>query len=280
MLNEAIPCIRSLLCALVTLLAIGVTPGYADDGTTVMSDLQFKIIAIRGSAEVEIRQGERHEVQLRGIALDPEDPYVYVDNGVLHIGNRQRISGRKDIKVKIVLPDMQRLAIAGNGTTYLRPFNGNVATIEMAGSGTLRAHALKYKELEIRQSGASDIEIVQLDSAILSVNSAGAGDLRLGGLTTGEMRANLGGSGGISLGELGGTIGTVRLNLAGSGGVDLLAAATDEANVNLVGSSSARLQVETLLDVRILGSGSVRYRGEPRISSSVLGSGRVTPLGA
>jgi hypothetical protein len=127
--------------------------------------------------------------------------------------------------------------------------------------------------LEVSGSGnATGIGTLRGDSTVLA---SGSGSVELTGLAMTGVVVDLSGSGGVTLG---GTADTQQVTLSGSGGYDGSGLITAEADVEVDGSGSARVQVTDRLSATVNGSGDITYTGNPpQVDRSTSGSGDIVP---
>lgn len=124
----------------------------------------------------------------------------------------------------------------------------------------------------------------------------GSGDIRsTGTLVTDKLDTGITGTGSIDLDvqattltstitgtgteEIRGHAINHQIQMPGAGRVDALALETRNTTINIIGSGSAEVQVNTSLSIKIIGSGSVVYSGNPvDIQQSITGSGNIQRL--
>lgn len=142
--------------------------------------------------------------------------------------------------------------LSSSRKSKVRLRTGELHEITLAGSGSLHfKNRLKTNalELSLASSGSADIAV---EAKKLSISIAGSGDVEAEGEVT-----------------------TLALSIAGSGdfaGGDLRALSAD---LSIVGSGDAKVNVDKVLDISIIGSGDVSYYGNPFVSRSILGSGSI-----
>ena len=107
------------------------------------------------------------------------------------------------------------------------------------------------RELDIKLSGASR-STLNVDADRTNIDLSGSSDL------------DLKGAGDLLIGEL-----------SGASKLEAFDYPVAEAELDLSGSSSARVKVSKLLDVKASGASSVRYRGAPELKSKLSGSSTV-----
>lgn len=245
--------ITSLLCSLA--LSPALLPGTAQaadvqgSGTAATETRtvpEFQAVALSGSIDLVVRQGDTPSVQVR--ADDNLLPLLetVVETGgkgaTLQVrwkrsgggwfGGGQSISTRTPVVVTVVAPRLTALSTAGAGNIRLESFS----------------------------------------TPLLNVSIAGSGDARLDGLSADELGVRISGSGNVT-GR--GTAAKTSVSIAGSGDVRLADLRSDEVSVSIAGSGDAAVNAQKTLSVRIAGSGDVVYTGNAELKTSVAGSGSV-----
>ena len=244
--------------------------------TKRVEGLEFSRVTVIGDVEVEIRQGDANELQLRGDADDLAEQPFYVAGDTLVLGaNASRPeTGLEGIKYKLTARELRYLKLAGSGQVYMKPMQLDQANLVVEGSGDVKAFELEGREITLAVSGSGDLQAASVVTRSLSLVMSGSGDIHVGKLQAEEVEVALRGSGDIGLEEPG-TAERIEVNIAGSGDVDLSLLAAPLAEVNIVGSGTGHVGEVESLEVNILGSGDVYYRGEPRVERSVFGSGEL-----
>jgi hypothetical protein len=219
-------------------LAVAATaPLSAQAGTEARTVGEFDAIALGGSFNLKVSQGDKTSVEVQ--ASDKLLPLIetVVDNGRLEVrwkrGTKTWGWSDSEIKVTVVTPKLRALSTAGSGDIQLQPFNTPALKLSIAGSGNAVLTALATDEL--------------------GVTVAGSGDVKGSGKAT-----------------------KIAISIAGSGDVKLIEMKSDDATVKISGSGSATVNAVKTLAVSIAGSGDVTYSGEASVKSSVAGSGSVT----
>ena len=236
--------------------------------TQRVEGLEFRRVMVIGDVEVEIRQGETVELQLRGDLAEPPF-YVLGDTLVLGATAARPDAGLDGVKYRLSAPDLRHLKLTGSGEVYVQPMQLEEIHLVVEGSGDLKAFELEGRDITLAVSGSGDLQAaVLLD--VLSAYVRGA--LHAGKAE--EVAVALKGSGDISV-KAPGTVERIEVSIAGSGDVDLSQVAAQAAEVNIVGSGTGRVGKVEALEVNILGSGDVYYRGEPRLERSIFGSGEL-----
>ena len=256
----------------IALLLMTALPLHAE--TQRVEGLEFRRVTVIGDVEVEIRQGETVELQLRGDADDLAEPPFYVVGDTLVLGATaaRPDAGLDGVKYKLSARDLQHLKLTGSGEVYLQPMQLEEIHLVVEGSGDLKAFELEGRDITLAVSGSGDLQAAVVSTRSLDLVMSGSGDIHVGELKAEEVAVALKGSGDISV-QAPGTVERIEVNIAGSGDVDLSQVAAQAAEVNIVGSGTGRVGQVEVLEVNILGSGDVYYRGEPRLERSIFGSG-------
>jgi len=127
--------------------------------------------------------------------------------------------------------------------------------------------------LELSGSGSAQGDGVLQGDADLTVS--GSGSANLTGVTLTSVVVNLSGSGNV---QLGGRAMTQRVTISGSGNYDGSALSTEQADVEVNGSGSARVDVTGRLSATVAGSGDITYSGNPsQVDRASSGSGEIIP---
>ena len=208
--------------------------GNGDITTVSRSVAGFSQVSIHGNIDLEITQGDKYEVRLKG----DENLLRYINldkNGnelIVKIQNGIRISSDDPIKIFISMPLVTKINMVGSGDAEMvgKFSTGEKFQLEMAGSGDFEG---------------------SLNCPVVEVNIMGSGDARLHGETR-----------------------QIRVNVMGSGKMDGLNLKSEEADVNVAGSGGVSVYASQELKVNILGSGDVRFAGNPvNVERNVIGSG-------
>lgn len=199
----------------------------------------FSSIALRGSIDLVVRQGEREAVQV--MADDNIVPLVQTlvegtgEARVLRIQLKagESIRTRNRIEVTVDLVKLHSIAASGSGDIAVKP--------------------LKTPSLSLSISGSSDAKFEQIEAGSFSISIAGSGDVAARG------KAN-----------------KLDIAIAGSGDVRARELMADEVSVSIAGSGDASVTATKVLSASIAGSGDVDYGGGATLARSrVAGSGTI-----
>ncbi len=133
-------------------------------------------------------------------------------------------------------------------------YGNDIDRIELAGSSSLETEG----------------QIENNDHIYVTIAGSGDADMEL---KTPETKVSIGGSGEV---KLKGKTRDLKLNIAGSGDFEGGQFLSENANISIAGSGSAKVFTSMELKVSIAGSGDVYYAGNPKnIKKSVAGSGNI-----
>lgn len=196
----------------------------------------FTGISSSGSYEVFVKMGSTENLRIEGDTEDIENVETVVDNGLLKIRSKKRLSG----------------------------WNLNSSTVR------IYITAKSLKDLTVSGSGKINIsETLKTDRLNTSVSGSGSISLNVQATT---LNANLSGSGNI---KVSGSAENVRISISGSGqfkGRDLKASTAD---VKVSGSGQASVFVNKTLNASLSGSGRIHYSGNAVVHQTKSGSGSI-----
>lgn len=160
----------------------------------------FSAIEVRGNWRVNVTQGDAWQVELS-----------YPDNrkGVIKAevrGNRLILNrrtwfwfrGEHDPRFTagIVMPELEKLELAGTGQVDLSGFQGRQLEVDIKGNVRLEGREGRYDALDLSVAGASEIDLRGVVVTNAEVNLAGTSDLTLA-MGGGELSGSLAGAGQI-----------------------------------------------------------------------------------
>jgi hypothetical protein len=198
----------------------------------------FSGVAISVPGKVVVRQGEPTSVTLEADDnLLPEIETV-VEDGSLKIRFKRKlnVSGRATIRLLVVTPTINSLAVAG--------------------SGDIVAEAVRSQALSVSVSGSGDVGIARLDAQSLKAAVAGSGDIKVAGRVA-DVSVSVAGSGDVRAERLESR--RARVSIAGSGNVSLWA--IESLDVTVAGSGDIRYYGDPALSKKVAGSGSLKRLG-------------------
>ncbi len=252
-----------LLLPLIAILAPACSlTGIKGSGTIEIQDRPvpaFNAIAVRGSGEMLLSQGDTHEVSIECDDNLLEYIESEVDGMTLSLGPvGANLSPSDRIIYRVVVKDLDSIAL----------------------SGSLRMHcpALKTEDLTVRTSGSGRVRIGQLNGKAVGYRVSGSGDLRVGSLYAEKLTLKISGSGDVEVEE--GAVNTMNARISGSGDLGLRNLHTQKAMVKITGSGKAQLWVDQEIEANISGSGKIEHWGSAVVEQHTSGSARIIGMGA
>lgn len=198
----------------------------------------FNKLDYRGSAKINITQGETEKLVLRGDSQVIANVETSVSDGVLKIDQKDPVIWilflpLSDLEINLQVKDLEQIKISGSA---------QIAT---------RDTELKADRLDLDISGSAQAEMA---------------------LKVQEITSEVFGSGRFSLT---GQASRQSIKIDGSGEYHARDLVSQEARVDISGSGRVALDVTEKLEVKISGSGEVYYKGMPEVSQNISGSGRI-----
>lgn len=200
---------------------------------------RFSKLEISGAFKVKIIPAEEHKILIE----TDENIHEYIR--VEEDDNRVRIKLRNNVSIK----PTKGVKI----TIYMQDVN----KIELAGSVDLKSEGLLEhpEKIDLAMAGSADADIA---------------------VKTPEMKISIGGSGKV-IAE--GETRELKVSIAGSGDLKAENLLSEEVDISIAGSGSARVYASIGLKVSVAGSGNVYYAGNPgNVKKSIAGSGNVKPI--
>ena len=200
---------------------------FSDKVTTDFDVKDFKDVTFIGSWKVDLKQGDKYQVELtypKGIESDMK---VTIQDGelILDPGSRTRHSwnwnwwggGHKDtaLRARIVMPDLRELTVSGTSDMDLAGFSGDRLRITISGAANIKGNGGHYSNLDLTMSGAGNVEMRDMKFVDARVLLSGAGNVEVG-MDGGVLSGNLSGFGNI---EYYGPVSDQRIHISGFGKV-------------------------------------------------------------
>ncbi len=218
----------------------------------------FQAIVLKCNADLDIVQGNGHQLVIRG----DEDTIDRLETEV--VDGRLTITlddgwfdwlDADDLEIDVTLETLEALSILG--------------------SGSARADLLAVEDLEIDIKGSGDLEIDELSSEKLALNVSGSGNVDIDKLNAADVVTVIRGSGDV---ELEGDATTFEATLQGSGNLSAHDLKAETVSIVISGSGDATLHALSTLDAVVRGSGDVRYEGNAEVTKKIMGSGSIREM--
>ncbi|MBN1119065.1 MAG: DUF2807 domain-containing protein [Bacteroidales bacterium] len=194
----------------------------------------FNEISFSIAGNLILDQGNEFKFTISGNKSDVEEIITKVENGRLIVKTKSHVHNLSDIVVRITLPELRSLDLAGSGDVVAK-------------------ESFKSDNLNISIAGSGDVVFDNLTAEEVELSIAGSGDMIIKGKTK-ELEISITGSGDINTVEF--TASDVEVNITGSG--DAKVYATDKLETNIVGSGSVYYKGKPLIDASSVGSGSTK----------------------
>ena len=123
----------------------------------------FSSLEIGSAFEVDIRQGDKYKIVLYGNEEEIDDIRLVKDGNLLDIRYNKKTydfskRARKNIKVKIVMPEIMDIKTSGASKAYINGFKGSRFTLNLSGASYAEVDG-DFEDIEAIISGASELEL-------------------------------------------------------------------------------------------------------------------------
>ena len=123
----------------------------------------FSSLEIGNAFEVDIQQGDKYKVIVYGSEEKINGIHLTKDGDLLDIRYDKKIYGfskraRKNIKVKIVMPEIRDLKTSGVSKAYLNGFKGEKLTLDLSGVSYAEVNS-DFEDISAEVSGVSELEL-------------------------------------------------------------------------------------------------------------------------
>ncbi|MBL7939752.1 MAG: DUF2807 domain-containing protein [Flavobacteriales bacterium] len=206
----------------------------------------FTGVSVLGALDVVLEQGdfsvkaEGDEKQIDRLDLSVKDGSLVI--GTKAMDGRNRYNSQRSVVVKVYLPVLERIALAGSGDVAIGNFAGTEKVhMDLQGSGDIHFDSMKgLTSLSIDLDGSGDIvgENVEVGGTT-EISVSGSGDVRIVGHTD-----------------------VLKVEVVGSGDVDASEMEARDCEGNLTGSGGINLNCKGRLRTSTTGSGSIDNLGD------------------
>lgn len=187
------------------------------------------------SCDVEITQGNSHDIVLIGQENILDNLRLNVEGGILKIKYDRMVRRASDVKIHITMPTLTKASLSGSG--YMRTTN----------------HFDDLDKLEVGISGSGNLTLAAT-AQMIDARLSGSGSLVLEGNTQ-ELEISINGSGNLDAQAL--EADKCIVGISGSGNATIYVHQSLEAKVS--GSGNVRYRGDVAkVQSRLSGSGSVR----------------------
>jgi hypothetical protein len=170
-------------------------------------------LVLAGPDNVVVTRGDKLAITVAGDQEVADALRFTLDDKTLGVMRKNGFKGSGKATVRVTLPELRQVTLAGSGTLEADRMTGDVeATI--AGSGSVRLMGIEADELEVTIAGSGSLEAAgRARSFELTV--AGSGSARMAGLKVDDAEITIAGSGDANFAS----DGTVKATVMGSGDV-------------------------------------------------------------
>jgi Putative auto-transporter adhesin, head GIN domain len=218
-------------------ITINGTPPVVGSGVAATEDREieaFEFLSVSTSVDVVVScSGDPSLSVTSDDNLLPLITTTVVD-GTLRIESEHNIQPTTESVVRITVPGLSGISVAGSGDVTVEGMKTTDADISVSGAGSV----------------AGDVSADSLDVAV-----AGSGDVHLTGQTS-TVDISIAGSGSVSMVDL--PAAAVSVSIAGSGDVEVYA--TKTLDVSIAGSGDVTYKGDATLTKSVLGSGNISKR--------------------
>lgn len=194
------------------------------DHETTMSS--FDAISVAGSMNVELIQGDKYSVVVKGADSNTFDKLIiYVEYNTLNIETKKELLGLIDgsyvmgVKVYVTTPEIKKISHAGAGTLVAnKPIDAEQLSLSIAGSGDVAFNdQLSCADLNVDIAGTSDVTFKHLKAGKLRTSIAGTGSAVYKDMDVDNAISSMAGTGKI---VLQGKVAKHSESMVGTGSID------------------------------------------------------------
>lgn len=159
---------------------------------------KYSKIEIKGAANVYIKKGAKHKVELRGKKSHFSYVIMKTHGKTLVCDTYDGLPRRFDVDILITMPDISDIKLSGAGQIELSSFNKlDDLDIDLSGAGSFetKGQPTHVSELDISISGAGSVEALDLIAENVEVSVSGAGSAEVH--ATKKLDASVSGVGSI-----------------------------------------------------------------------------------
>jgi hypothetical protein len=185
-------------------------------------------LVLAGPDDVVVTHGDKLAITVAGDHDAAEALRFTLDNKTLGVMRKNGWKGHGKATVRVTLPELTHLTLAGSGTVEADRMAGDVEAV-IAGSGTARLNGIAADKFEVTIAGSGTLEAAG-HAKSLKLTVAGSGAAKMGGLKVDDADVTIAGSGDASFAS----DGTVKATVMGSG--DVTVAGSANCTIQSMGS--------------------------------------------
>jgi hypothetical protein len=194
----------------------------------------FTSIGLSIPANLVFTQGSPQQITIEADEADLINIVTEVHSNSLEIKSKHNMHQYGNVKIKITIPEIERLSIAGSGDI-------------------IAGNAIKSKKMHCEIAGSGDIKIDELSADEVFGEIAGSGDIQMGGGNIEGAVFSIAGSGDIHCYNL--KSNNVKVDIAGSGNCEVNC--SGKLKVSIAGSGDVYYKGKPVFDSESVGSGGI-----------------------
>jgi len=187
-------------------------------------------LVLAGPDSVVVTHGDKLTITVGGDQDAAEALRFTLDDDTLGVMRKSNWKGNGKATVRVTLPELSHLTLAGSGTVDADRLTGDVETV-IAGSGTARLANIEADKLEVTIAGSGTLEAAGRAKS-LELTVAGSGTANMSDLKVDKAEVTIAGSGDASFAS----DGTVEATVMGSG--DVTVTGTAKCTIKSMGSGA------------------------------------------
>lgn len=212
-----------------------------------------------GPLQVELRVGPAASLQVEADSNLLPFIRTETDGSALRVSVQAEVRTNNSLRIVYTTPQLGQIRTSGSGRLVASGFHGAALTMTKSGSGESQLSG-KVGNLNMQLSGSGNVNASALESGNANLELVGSGRLTMGRVSADALNVTLHGSGGM---QASGAATNVNARVSGSGGVNLMALASERADLATNGSGDISARVRQSLVAQTNGSGSITVYGDP-----------------
>lgn len=189
-----------LICCFVVTSCNWAQPGISGEGAVVTKELDlenFTGVSLAAAGKIYLTQGTTQKVTVEAQQNVIDNLKTEVKNGNWGIGFKENMRNYKSLIIRITVPQIDDLSIAGSGTIIGENAFNNLGdlSISVAGSGDVKLSGTADK-VSVSIAGSGDVDIQDLKAQNAKVSISGSGDCKVD--VSGALDVSIAGSGDVA----------------------------------------------------------------------------------
>jgi hypothetical protein len=190
--------VKSSLLILALLFVSQITKAQNDTKTYILKNFD-KVQIENVNGEVEIELGKSYSITITGKDNVQEQVQLTKSGDKLLVKLDSQFvndwKNRKDVKVKIIMPEISKLFNFSNADVSVKKFVGRYFGIENKGNGNISVVGSVVDHIEINNNGNGNLETKNIISKKVDISKTGNGDVNI--RTDNDFNVEMAGNGDI-----------------------------------------------------------------------------------